>query len=103
MSKSRSELIEYVYHPEKSPEDFQQVRITFKPSQDGSELLVILESDIEMTYKDIEGILLYLQQATLKRKHISLYEDCKVLVLADGQEYRVTLTEALAVSRMEAE
>jgi len=92
------EVIEYVYNPENAPEDFQPVRILLEMGAD--KLLIIVESDIEMTKIDIENLLKYLERAVLKRKHITLLNDCDVLVKMDGQKYDVVFEATFSVKNL---
>ena len=85
------EIIEHVYHPENAPEDFQSVQIEMSMSEQN--LQINLDAGTEMTTSDIENVLQYLERATLKRRRISIYEDCDVFV----QQKPVRLSEDLSV------
>jgi|GEM_PF-2823454 len=100
MSKQQSELIEYVYHPEKSPDDFQKVRISLDMLND--KLQISMEADDEMTKQDVETVLLYLQKASLNRRRISILDDCSVMVKVGAQKFAVKMAQDLVVESLTA-
>ncbi|MCL2400263.1 MAG: hypothetical protein FWC91_11055 [Defluviitaleaceae bacterium] len=98
MPKNEEKLLEYVYHPEDNPEDFRQVRIIINTNISANNLYVTLEPEVDMTEKDVENVLKYLEKACLKRMDICLWEDCKVIVKNGDDRYSVSLAKDINVT-----
>lgn len=97
---SNNQMMEYVYHPEDSPEDFRQVRIYLNVESGGAKLSVTLEPEADMTKADVENVLRYLEQASLKRMNICLWTDCTVVVRHEEKKFKVELEGTVSVKEL---
>jgi len=103
---SQNRIVEHVYHPEKSPQEFQSIRINLQADQKGElegRLLVSLDNEAEMTFKDIQDVLVYLEKSVFKRRRINVLEDCDVSLTMPSGTYAVVLDADLAVKELKGE
>ncbi|MCL2016428.1 MAG: hypothetical protein FWG68_09310 [Defluviitaleaceae bacterium] len=85
------EMLEYVYNPEGAPDDFQNVAISIEPFGEEAKILVTLINSVEMTPKDVEGVLEYLEKTMLKRQRLSLADDCVIRIDLNGTTHDITI------------
>ena len=95
MANHQQKIMEYVYHPESLPGEFQPVRIVLEPANEGK-LSVTLDTEIEMTAKDIEDVLKYLENSSFNRMRINMVEDCVVIVQTGSQRCEASFNNALS-------
>ena len=98
MPNAEGQLLEYVYHPEDTPEDYRQVRVLLNPAISTNDLHITLEPEVDMTEKDVENVLKYLEKACLKRMNICLWEDCTVILKNGDHQYSVSVAESITVT-----
>jgi len=102
MAAPQAEILEYVYHPETAPEDFQTVKLTLQFSEDEGKLMVNLDAEIEMTEFDVKDILLYLEKSKLRHRKISILDDCVIVLKSPEQNVKVQLEKSWAIKPFKA-
>ncbi|MCL1987775.1 MAG: hypothetical protein FWG64_07375 [Firmicutes bacterium] len=93
MANNNKEIIEYVYNPEKAPDDFQNIAISMEPFGEESKILITITATIEMTNNDVEGILDYLEKTMLKRQRLSIIDDSIVRLEINGVLHEVAFAD----------
>jgi len=98
--------MEHVYNPENSPQELQSIRISLQADQKGKlegRLLVSLDNEVEMTHKDIQHVLTYLNKSVFTPRRINVFEDCDVNVTMPSGKYTAILGADLAVKELKGE
>ena len=85
---------DYVYHPETAPEEIHNIHITIAADKVSDKLLINLDTDIEMSPKDVNDVLKSLTTGLLKRHRINVVEDCRVTINVEGGKcFEATICE----------